>query len=130
MEATMFIQTLTGSPENRRGSGQLSRLLLAPGQFGSRQLAITWVEGAAGSQQPLHAHNDSEQVYVIVQGRGRMTVAGEVEDVRAGTLVFIPAGAEHAIFNPGPGELTYVSATAPPFALPTGEFAYQLPAAG
>ena len=55
MEATMYIQTLTGSPENRRGSGQLSRLLLAPGQFGSRQLAITWVEGAAGSQQPLHA---------------------------------------------------------------------------
>jgi mannose-6-phosphate isomerase-like protein (cupin superfamily) len=44
--------------------------------------------------------------------------------VSAGTLVFIPAGAEHAIHNAGPDELVYVSAAAPPFEIPTGEFAY------
>lgn len=108
----------------------MSRLLLAPGQFGSRQLAVTWVQAAPGSQQPLHAHGDSEQVYVVVSGRGRMIVAGEEHEVQAGTLVFIPPGAEHAIYNPGPQELVYVSAAAPPFQPPTGEFAYTPSRAG
>lgn len=125
----MFIQTLAESPENRRGNGQRSRLLLAPGQFGSRQLAVTCVQANAGSRQPLHSHPDSEQVYVIVSGRGEMTVDEETQGVAAVTLVFIPPGAEHAIYNPGPEELVYVSAAAPPFEMRTGAFAYGPPAA-
>lgn len=121
----MLTQTIRDSPKNRRGGGQLSHLLLAPGQFGSQRLAITLVEGAPGSRQSLHAHSDSEQVYVIVSGRGRMTVASEERELEAGTLVFIPPGAEHAIYNPGPEELVYVSATARPFVMPTGEFTYE-----
>jgi mannose-6-phosphate isomerase-like protein (cupin superfamily) len=123
----MFCQTLTDSPENRRGNGQVSRLLLAPGQFGSRHLAVTWVEADPGSQQRLHSHPDSEQVYVIISGRGQMLVAGEKKEVRSGTLVFIPPGAEHAIYNPGPDQLVYASAAAPPFEMPVGEFAYGPP---
>jgi mannose-6-phosphate isomerase-like protein (cupin superfamily) len=123
----MFSQTLAQSPQNRRGNGQVSHLLLAPGQFGSRHLAATWVEAAPGSQQRLHAHPNSEQVYVIVRGRGQMVVDSARQEVQAGTLVFIPPAAEHAIYNPGPEQLVYVSAAAPPFELPTGEFAYDQP---
>jgi mannose-6-phosphate isomerase-like protein (cupin superfamily) len=64
-------------------------------------------------------------VYVIIAGRGRMIVAGEEQDVGAGTIVLIPPGAQHAIRNPGPDRLVYISATSPPFDMPTGEFAYQ-----
>ena len=88
----MFMQMLGDSPQNRRGGGQVSHLLLAPGQFGSRNLAVTWVEGTPGSQQPLHAHQECEQVYVVVAGRGRMIVGGEEQDVQPGTLVFVPPG--------------------------------------
>jgi mannose-6-phosphate isomerase-like protein (cupin superfamily) len=98
----MFTQSLEQSPKNRRGGGQTSHLLLAPVQLGSRNLAITWVEGAPGSQQSLHAHPDSEQVYVIVAGRGLMIVDGEEQDVGAGTMVLIPPGSQHAIHNRGP----------------------------
>ena len=101
----MFTQTLEQSPKNRRGGGQTSHLLLAPAQFSSRNLAITWVQGAQGSRQSLHSHPDSEQVYVIVAGRGRMMVDGQEQDVGAGTMVLIPPGAQHAIHNPGPGQL-------------------------
>ena len=64
---------------------------------------------------------------MIVAGRGRMIVAGEEQHVHAGTMVFIPPGAEHAIGNPGPENLIYVAATSPPFAMPAGEFACQPP---
>ena len=112
-------------PAKPAGGGQVSHLLLAPGQFGSRNLAVTWVEGTPRSQQPVHAHPDCEQVYVVVAGRGRMIVGGQEQDVRAGTLVFVPPGTEHAIRNPGPGTFVYVSATSPPFPMPEGQFAYQ-----
>jgi mannose-6-phosphate isomerase-like protein (cupin superfamily) len=121
----MFTQVLADSPTNKRGDGQVSYLLLAPGQFGSENLGITWVDGQPGSQQRLHEHPDSEQVYVIVAGSGEMIVEGEERHVEAGTMVFIPPGTKHAIRNSGTEPLTYVSATSPPFELPTGEFAYE-----
>jgi mannose-6-phosphate isomerase-like protein (cupin superfamily) len=102
------------TPRNERG-GQVSHLLLAEGQFGSRNLAVTWVEGAPGSQQPVHAHADSEQAYVIVRGSGRMILGDDESYVGPGTLVFIPPGTLHAIRNDGDEPLVYVSATSPPF---------------
>ena len=125
----MFVQTLEESPRNYRG-GQVSYLMLTKGQFGSGSLAITWVEGSPGSEQALHAHPANEQVYVIVHGRGVMKVAGKEQEVRAGTLVFIPPGADHAIRNTGDDPLIFVSATAPPFELPPegSVFAYEPPA--
>lgn len=110
----MFIQRVGDSPVNQRG-GQSSRLLLAKGQFGSSRLAITWVEGAPGSEQQVHSHTESEQVYVIVQGRGSMRVDEKRQTVEKGDLIFIPPGTGHAIRNTGHEPLVYVSATAPPF---------------
>lgn len=110
----MHIQAIGGSPVNRRGD-QESYLLLALGQFGSRNLAITWVDGAPGSEQALHRHDANEQVYVIVRGRGTMKAGGEEQDVGPGTMVFIPPGIDHAIRNTGSETLTFISATSPPF---------------
>jgi len=123
----VHVQTIDQAPKNRRGGGQVSHLLLAPEQFGSHNMAVTWVEALPGSQQSPHAHANREQVYVIVQGHGRMIVDEDEEDVGAGMLVFIPPGARHAIRNPGPERLLYISATSPPFEMPAGEFAYGVP---
>lgn len=112
----MHVQERCASPVNRRGDGQESFLLLAAGQFGARHLAVTWVECQPGSQQALHAHPAQEQVYVIIRGSGEMLVGGERREVGEGTLILVPAQTPHAIHNPGPGMLAYVSATAPPFA--------------
>lgn len=112
----MDIQTLTSSPRNERGGGQVSHLLLAQGQFGSRHLCITWVECQPGSQQARHRHPAQEQVYVIVRGHGQMLLGDEDREVGEGTMVFVPPGAGHAIRNDSSGPLVYVSATSPPFA--------------
>jgi mannose-6-phosphate isomerase-like protein (cupin superfamily) len=101
------------APRNERG-GQVSRLLFAP-QLGSTKLAVTWVRGEPGSQQSLHAHDHSEQIYVVVRGRGLMIVDDEELEIEAGSSVLIRAGAKHAIRNTGIEPLEYISATAPPF---------------
>jgi len=103
------------APVHVRGHGQVSHLLLAGGDFGSRHLAITWVECEPGSQQDLHAHPESEQAYVIVAGHGTMIVGDEERAVEAGTLVYIPPRTDHAIRATGDDRLVYISTTSPPF---------------
>lgn len=127
----MNVQTIDMSPRNHRG-GQTSYLLLGEGQFGSRRLAVTWVEGSPGSRQPLHEHPSSEQAYIIVAGRGLMIVGDEEREVGLGTMVLIPPGAPHAIECIGEDPLIYVSATSPPFSLPPteSEFGYRPPSPG
>jgi quercetin dioxygenase-like cupin family protein len=110
----MDIQPVATAPVNERG-GQRSYLLLSGGQFGSKNLAITWVEGDPGSMQAVHEHPDNEQIYVIIRGRGQMQVGDETKEVAEGTLVFIPPGAAHAIKNTSDEPLVFVSATSPPF---------------
>lgn len=64
----MFVRNGTGAPWRERG-GLVSRILLQDGDVPGVGLAATWVEVAPGSRQRLHDHV-SEQVYVVVQGRG------------------------------------------------------------
>lgn len=109
----MHLQRRDYAPRNERG-GQVSRLLFAP-QLGSTRLGVTWVRGEPGSQQGLHPHDHSEQVYVVVRGRGLMIVDDEALEIEAGSAVLIPAPAKHAIRNTGIEPLEYISATAPPF---------------
>ena len=99
----------------------MSYLLMAKGQFGSKNLSITWVEGGPASGQQVHEHPEQEQIYVIVRGRGLMHVGGEEQEVRPGTLVFVPPATPHAIRNVGEEPLAYVSATAPPFERPSAD---------
>jgi mannose-6-phosphate isomerase-like protein (cupin superfamily) len=42
-------------------------------------------------QQP---HSDDE-VYIVLEGSGRLEVEGEARDLREGDAVFVPAGADH-----------------------------------
>jgi mannose-6-phosphate isomerase-like protein (cupin superfamily) len=83
------------------------------GDLGSRNLSVTWVDIAPGAEQRAHSHEESEQVYVIVRGSGQMQVAGDVEEVGEGDLVFIPPATDHGILNTGSEPLVYVTAASP-----------------
>ncbi len=69
----------------REHDGLRSHIFLQQGDLPQANLAITWVDVAPGSRQMLHRHGP-EQVYVIIQGTGRMRVGEEEEDVVTGIL--------------------------------------------
>jgi mannose-6-phosphate isomerase-like protein (cupin superfamily) len=110
------LRRLSEAPVEERGRLR-SHFLMDAGDLGSRNLTVTWVDVPPGAEQRPHTHGDSEQVYVIVRGRGRMRVAGDVEEVKEGDLVFIPPAAEHGIVNDGSETLVYISAASPPVSM-------------
>ncbi|WP_166397886.1 cupin domain-containing protein [Rubrobacter marinus] len=98
--------------EERERYGLASRALLQKGDVPGTRLTVTWVDVAPGSGQRLHYH-DAEQVYVVLEGRGRMRVGDQEREVGSGDLVYVPSGAKHGIENASQETLVYVSAATP-----------------
>ena len=66
-----------------------------------------------GQSQRPHRHEGSDKVYVVLEGRVRVTVDGEARDVDAGHAVVCPAGSDHGVSNPGPARAMLLVAMAP-----------------
>lgn len=60
---------------------------------------------------PYHLHHAQEEMFVILEGRGTLRVAGEMVPVRAGDVVFIPPGPEypHQFINTSDAPMRYLS---------------------
>ena len=72
----MFTRNKLESPRRERG-GLVSHILLAEGDVAGRELTVDLSRDVApGSTQRPHGHG-SEQVYVVVEGRGLMRVGDE-----------------------------------------------------
>jgi len=62
-----------------------------------------------------HLHRETEELYLITAGTGRMRLEGEERDVRPGDCVVIPPGAGHTIANTGDVPLRLLCCCAPPY---------------
>ncbi len=60
---------------------------------------------------PYHFHYAQEEAFVVLEGRGSLRVAGEMLDLTAGDVVFIPPGPQypHQIINTSAAPLKYLS---------------------
>jgi mannose-6-phosphate isomerase-like protein (cupin superfamily) len=75
---------------------------------------IVWNVYGPGSGQELHEHDGSQQVYVVIDGGGEMTVADESRQVAKGDVIVIPKQTAHGITNDGAEDLAYLCVTTPP----------------
>ena len=67
---------------------------------------------APGMQScPYHFHHGQEEMFILLEGRGTLRVAGELLAIEAGDVIFIPCGPEypHHIVNTSDAELKYLS---------------------
>lgn len=93
-----------------------AHVLMDAGELGSRNLSVTWLSVPAGTEQQLHSQEDGEQAYVVVRGAGRMSVAGDTQEVGEGDLILVPPATDHSVSNDGDTELACVSIQSPPVA--------------
>jgi quercetin dioxygenase-like cupin family protein len=57
-----------------------------------------------GQAQAAHAHPDADKVYVGLEGEPRVQVDAEEQPLPPGATVHCPAGSDHGVHNPGPGD--------------------------
>ena len=60
---------------------------------------------------PYHLHHAQEEAFVILEGHGTLRVAGELLELKAGDVAFLPAGPDfpHQIVNTSDAPLKYLS---------------------
>jgi len=45
-------------------------------------------------------HPQSDQILIVLEGNGRVTVEEDTREIEPGDVVFIPAGAKHKVYGP------------------------------
>ena len=79
--------------------------------IGGEQVCLCKATYEPGKQVPLHSHEHTEQVMVILDGEVTMTIAGETKTLREGDVVVVNRGVEHSLISE-PG-VTFLEALAP-----------------
>lgn len=76
----------------------------------------TW-ELPAGGSEGWHAHSgdgELEELYLVLEGAGRMHVGDETYDIAPGDSVLAAAGVEHDLLNTGGAPLRVLMIWGPP----------------
>jgi mannose-6-phosphate isomerase-like protein (cupin superfamily) len=69
----------------------------------------------AGGRVGRHHHLETEEVYYILSGEGRMTIGSEEREVGAGDAIFIPRGSVHTLENTGQTQMTILLVCGPAY---------------
>jgi mannose-6-phosphate isomerase-like protein (cupin superfamily) len=76
--------------EERRRSGRPYR------EFLRKPTLSCGIYSLPAGSNDLQAPHDEDEVYLVISGRARVRVAGEEQTLGRGSLLFVPASAEHS----------------------------------
>lgn len=91
------------------------RHLVTPENMGSQYLWLGTSSVDPSFTSNAHAHEDQEEIFYCVSGRGWIKVDDEKALLEPGVAVLVPPRAVHQLINDGDEILKVVSAVAPPF---------------
>ncbi len=66
-----------------------------------------------GASTTPHYHPQTEEIYYVLEGIGRMNIGGELRDVVPSDAIAIPPGAVHTITNTGEELLRFLCCCSP-----------------
>jgi len=94
--------------------GSEIREWVAPGAPGRRQ-SLAEATVRAGGSTLAHYHRESEEIYLVTSGSGRLLLGEHAAPIAAGDCVVIPPGTVHQL-HADPGEpLVVVCSCVPPY---------------
>ena len=67
----------------------------------------------AGGSTLAHFHRESEEIYLVTGGRGRMQLGDEVREIGLGDCVVIPPGTVHRLWAGADAPLVVLSCVPP-----------------
>lgn len=95
--------------------GSEIRELMHPNAHPVRHQSLAEAIVAPGETTARHRHPQSEELYHITAGQGRMTLGTETFEVSPGDTICIPPGTPHCIKNTGHEPLRILCCCSPPY---------------
>ena len=91
------------------------REILAPANSSIKNQSLAEARLAPGMTTDEHFHPKSEEIYYILEGRGRMKVEDEEREVGPGDGIAILPGKRHKILNIGEADLVFLCCCSPAY---------------
>lgn len=82
---------------------------------GSTKVSFAKLIIATGHKSSSHYHKQTEEIYYILSGSGKVIIGAVDFEVGPGHAIFLPIGVSHQIINTGDQDLVFVCADAPVF---------------
>lgn len=92
--------------------GYRYRIYSAP--LGVEHLAFIISRQPPGAEAVLHAHDDAEEIYVLLNGEGQIRLGDEIHEARPFDAFRAAPGVLHANLNPSGEEIHWLVMAAPP----------------
>jgi len=116
----MRIHKLTEGKQFKMGVGD-TRCVIGP-HNGARRVTLNYSVFPPGAAFTRHVHEESEDVIIVLQGRGVVRLDDQEFPIQAGDVVHVMPGEFHGTVNGQEGEMVVISCQAPPdLKLYTGE---------
>ncbi len=95
--------------------GSIIRELMHPAIHGNKNLSLAEAIVPVKTATFLHLHNNSEEIYYILEGKGIMTLGDKMFEVKAGDSICIFPKVAHQIQNTGKEPLKFLCCCSPPY---------------
>jgi len=95
--------------------GSIIRELFHPDDCGNKNQSLAEAIIPVGCETLSHRHNQSEEIYHIIEGSGLMVLGKEQFEVTAGDTVCMLPGEAHCIKNTGEAPLKLLCCCSPPY---------------
>ena len=95
--------------------GSLIRAIMDLSNSTVKNLSLAQATVSSGSRTYPHLHTQSEEIYYLLQGRGKIYIEGESREVARFDAILIPSGARHYIENIGQEDLIFLCLCSPPY---------------
>jgi mannose-6-phosphate isomerase-like protein (cupin superfamily) len=95
--------------------GSTIRVLLDAELGGAGNQSLAEATLAPGQPTRRHYHARTEEIYVVLDGKGEMEVDGERRRIGPGDAILIPPAARHEIRADDNTELRFLCCCAPPY---------------
>lgn len=67
--------------------------------YTGRHMQLVLMNIAPGDDIGLETHHDNDQFFRIESGKGQVIIDGNEYDIRDGSAIVVPAGAQHNVIN-------------------------------
>jgi mannose-6-phosphate isomerase-like protein (cupin superfamily) len=111
----MEIKNLAEVPSFITKDGSEIRELLAHRNSRIRNQSLAEARIHPGCSTQEHFHRQTEEIYFITEGQGRMRIESEMCEVQVGDAIAISPGQKHKIWNSGTGVLKLLCSCAPAY---------------
>ena len=111
----MEIKNLDAVPAFTTKDGSEIRELLAHRNSAIRNQSLAEARLPVGASTQEHHHVQTEEIYYITHGTGKIRIENETREVKPGDAIAIPPGLKHKLWNTGGEVLRLLCCCAPAY---------------